>query len=290
MLQRTKWATIGFWAIIVSAVALGFWAVLLMRAWFAAQSVIAEARIEAAYVVAAIVGFIVIPALAWVQVTPERWLREIEQAHTVRKLELEQRGELAIVRARLLWAEQKALIGYARLLPAEQQEVRETMKGLLMGIADTQRSIARTMGIQGDLARSIMGDAEIADTLSYVAEQLERPAASIDRALTYFDGPDRENGQFVRFTPEPAHVDTRLQSSIPREPPDAARRQATPHDDAYARAARAAFGVKPWRVKQLAAKLDISDTSARGLKDDWQARGWVCETNLGRWSFTESGE
>lgn len=75
----------------------------------------------------------VIPALAWVQVTPERWLAEIQQAHLVKKAELEQRGELAIIKARLLWAEQKAAVGYARLLPAEQKEVRDTLKGLLMG-------------------------------------------------------------------------------------------------------------------------------------------------------------
>src|SRR6185436_15476864 len=150
MLQKTQWKTVGFPLIIASAAFLAWHARNLMVLWFAAQPSVAEAGQEAAYTLAALIGFVVIPALAWVQVTPERWLREIEQAHLVKRLEVEQQGELAIVKARLLWAEQKAAIGYARLLPNEQKEVRDTLRGLLMGIADTQRGIARTMGIQAD--------------------------------------------------------------------------------------------------------------------------------------------
>src|SRR6185295_1511846 len=106
----------------------------LMLSWFAAQPAVAGAQLDAAYTLAALIGFVVIPALAWIQVSPERWLAEIQQAHLVKKLELEQSGELAIIKARLLWAEQKAAIGYAKLLPTEQQEVRDTLRGLLMGI------------------------------------------------------------------------------------------------------------------------------------------------------------
>src|SRR5258705_1987120 len=160
LLQKNQWRTIGFPVIIACAGFLGWHARNLMMSWFAAQPTVATAQLETAYTIAGLIGFVAIPALAWVQATPERWLAEIQQAHQVKKLELEQSGELAIIKARLLWAEQKALVGYARLLPAEQKEVVDTMRGLLMGISDPQHSIARTLGISGDLERSIMGDAE----------------------------------------------------------------------------------------------------------------------------------
>jgi hypothetical protein len=290
MLQRTQWRTIGFPVVIGSALFLAWHARNLMLLWFSAQPLIAEAEQQSAYTLGALIAFVIIPALAWVQVTPERWLQEIQTAHLVRKLEIEQRGELAIIRARMVWAESKAAVSYARLLPAEQAEVRDTLKGLLMGISDNQRAIARTMGIQGEVERSILGDAEIADSLSYVAEQLERPAQVIDRNLTYFDGPDRELDPKGSNSAAPAHVDTRLQSSEPRGAPDAARRRTSSGDDAYARAARAAFGVTPWTIKKLAARLQVGDTSARQLRDDWQTAGWIRETTLGRWVFvTERG-
>lgn len=287
LLQKTQWATIGFWVIIPSVTFLVWHAYNLMASWFAAQPTIADAGLARMYTISALIAFVVIVALAMTQVSPERWIREVEQAHAVRKLELMQKGELAIVKARLLWAEQKALVGYARLLPAEQKEVIDTMRGLLMGIGDTQRSIARTLGIQGDIERSIMGDADIADTLDYVSQQLERPATSIDKALTSIHDGDRENPHRAEFADEGAHVNTRLEPSIPRDAPDATRRHMTTGDDAYARAARQAFGVTPWTLKRLAEALDIGETRARELRDEWLASGQAREARLGRWYLTE---
>lgn len=285
MLQKTQWKTVGFPVIIASAAFLAWHARNLMVLWFAAQPAIAEAQQDAAYTLAALIGFVVIPALAWVQVTPERWLREIEQAHLVKKLEVEQQGELAIVKARLLWAEQKAAISYARLLPMEQKEVRTTLRGLLMGIADTQRSIARTMGIQADVERTILGDKDIADALDYVEQQLEKPAQLIERNLTYFDEQERETDVQPTQAPTCAHVGTRLQSSESRETSGGARRHTTTYDDAYLHASRQHFGAVPWTIKQLAAALNLGETSTKELRDEWIAHGLAIETRIGRWCF-----
>jgi hypothetical protein len=287
LLQKTMWRTIGFPVVIVSTVVLGFYAQALIRAWFESQPEVVAGNLTPAYMVAALVGFIVIPALCWVQVTPERWIREVEQAHQVRKLELMQRGELAIVKSRLLWAEQKALIGYAKLLPVEQKEVMDTVRGLLMGINDTQRSIARTMGIQGEIERSIMGDQDIADALDYVSQQLEKPARSIDKALTWIDDTNRESDVHHGEHAAPAHVNSRLEPSIPREARDTTRRHMTAGDDAYHRAAVAHFGVKPWTIKRLADALSVGETTARELRNEWQYEGLIAEAQLGRWYFTE---
>src|SRR5262245_30555795 len=101
------------------------------------------------------------------------------------------------------------------------------MRGLFMGIGDTQRAIARTMGIEGEIERSILGDEQIAESLDYVAKQLERPAASIDQALTWIDEQGRETWLGDAVGVKVAHVDSRLQSSIPREASGDARRRTT---------------------------------------------------------------
>jgi hypothetical protein len=112
-----------------------------------------------------VIAFVVIPALAWVQLTPSAGWQQIQQAHAVKKLEMQQRGELAIIKASILSAERKALLGWANLLPLEQQEVLHTIRGLIMASSDTQRDIVRTLGLGAELERDIMGDETIADSL-----------------------------------------------------------------------------------------------------------------------------
>jgi hypothetical protein len=104
------------------------------------------------------------------------------------------------------------------------------------------------------------------------------------------DLPPRESAQVIDQAFDQvaaAHVDSRSQSSIPREAPDTTHRQAPSGDDAYARAGRAAFGRVPWEVKRLAQELDISETSARAMKDAWLGSGVVKQARMGRWYFTE---
>jgi hypothetical protein len=290
-LQKTQWRTIGFPVVVASALFLAWHARNLMLLWFSAQPLIEAADQQTSYTLAALIGFVIIPALAWVQVTPDRWLSEIQTAHQVKKLELMQRGEIAILKARLAWVEAKAISGYARLIPAEQQEVRDTLKGLLMGMADSQRAIVRTMGIQADVERAVLGDQEIAQSLDYVAQQLERPAKVIDRALTSIDDCNRENDDSDQDMPAPTHMNSRLQSSIPYEaekPHNHARPRTTTHDDAYVTSARSMFGKRPWTMKELAEHLAISATSAKELRAAWYKDGIIRETTqLGRWYFTE---
>ncbi len=86
-------------------------------------------------------------------------------------------------------------------------------------------------------------------------------------------------------------VDSRLEPPETPSLPTPARPQATTGDAAYLRAARDAFGRKPWTLKQLAQELKIGDTSAGVLRDAWLATGSCRQVNLGRWSFdtAESG-
>lgn len=265
LLQKTQWRTIGFPVIVGCACFLSYQAEYMIELWLYAQTAVREAGFARPMAISLTIAFVVIPALAWVQLTPERWLQQIQQAHAVRKLEIQQSGELAIIKTRMVWAKQKAAVDYANLLPLEQKEIMDTMRALFMSIGDTQRSIAGTLGISADIERGMMDDTAIADHLDHVAH-----------ALT---------AREVALPESPAHVDSRLEPSIPRETPDDARRHTTPGDAAYLRAARDAFGRRPWTLKMLAAELKIGDTSAGDLRDRWLADGSARQVNLGRWTF-----
>jgi hypothetical protein len=173
LLQKTQWATVGFYVILAAAIFMTFQAEQLIESWLYAQPAIAESGFERRLAIVLVIAFVVIPALAWVQLTPERWLQQIQQAHAVKKLEMQQRGELAIVKASILSAERKALLGWANLLPLEQQEVLHTIRGLIMASSDTQRDIVRTLGLGAELERDIMSDETIAKQLDYVAQRLD---------------------------------------------------------------------------------------------------------------------
>jgi hypothetical protein len=132
LLQKTQWRTIGFPVIVGCALFLAYQAEYMLELWLTAQTAVREAGFARPMAISLMIAFVVIPALAWVQLTPERWLAQIQQAHQVKKLEMQQRGELAIIKASILSAERKALIGWANLLPLEREEVFNTIRGLLM--------------------------------------------------------------------------------------------------------------------------------------------------------------
>jgi hypothetical protein len=60
LLQKTMWRTIGFPVILFSTGLLGYYAQALIRAWFESQPEVVAGNLTPAYMVAALVGFIVI--------------------------------------------------------------------------------------------------------------------------------------------------------------------------------------------------------------------------------------
>jgi hypothetical protein len=290
LLQKTQWRTIGFMFIVGAALYLSYQAEWMIEMWLAAQPGVAEsANMPRVLAFSLTIAFILIPALAWTQLTPERWLQQIQQAHQVRRLEVQQRADLAILKAHLLWAEQKAAIGFVNLLPAEQERVVQTIRGLMIGINDQQRAIVRTLQIGAELERDLMDDDAIAGEMDYVAQSLAPDVFKLpERARTVNPRERDVADDEPPDAAEIAHVDPRSGPSIPRAARDDTRRHMTSGDDAYARAARDHFGRKPWTIKQLAAALDIGETKAREMRDTWADAGLLGEANLGRWYLTES--
>jgi hypothetical protein len=123
--------------------------------------------------------------------------------------------------------------------------------------------------------------------------EMRRRAERAEQALTTIQTVRARDQHDQAATEEPVpRVDSRSQSSESRAGQatthDDTRRHTTTHDDAYLKAARKVFGETPWTIKSLAARLEIGETSAKGLRDAWLNERLVKEANLGRWYFTES--
>jgi hypothetical protein len=308
MLQKTQHATIGFWVVLGCAGFLTYQCFSLIAAWLSAQGGIDPASqkpvLQAAGQVtplatALTIAFVVIPALAWVQLTPERWLAQIQQAHQVKKLEMQQRGELAIIRAMLIKAEQRALIGFVNMLPLEKEEHFATIRGLIMGINDQQHAIARTMGVSAELERTMMGDSDIATALDSVKLALEEselriidapadiPAETSDtRALAHT--PDRAPSPPERAERAPAgHTEPHSGTAPTRV---AVRQGNARHDESYTLAYDQLSG-RAWTVRELGELLDVAESTARDIRIRWTQAGLVTGEGLpnGRYNFTERG-
>lgn len=315
MLQKTQWATVGFPVIVAAALFLCWQGYTLISAWFSAQGqierttglpILVATNQVTPMAISLTIAFILIPALAWIQVSPQMWMQQIQQAHQVKKLEMQQRGELAIIKASILSAERKALLGWANLLPLEQQEVMQTIRGLIMAQSDTQRDIVRTLGLGAELERDIMDDREIADRMDYVAQRInvlpdvvsrEAPEQEIVRmrdlpppeSQRVIDQAfDRAIGPSGRAEAAPVtYTETHQSRDAGRV---AVRQGNAPHDEAYTLAYDQLSG-GAWTVRELAELLDVAESTARDIRIRWTHAGLVSGQGLpnGRYSFTERG-
>ena len=312
LLQKTQLRTVGFAAVVAAAFFLTYQGNQTIELWLVNQPGVAEAGMARTLAISLSIAFVLIPALAWTQLTPERWLAQIQQAHQVRKLEIMHSGEIAIIKSRLLWAEQRAAVSYANLLPGEQAEVRDTLRGLLMGIADTQRGIAHTLGISAELERTFptLDDMTIAESMERVGALLEVPARALDDVLMA----SYEEEEAPR-RPPPSHAqrEALADAAIAIQHPDAApaipaspsrpaagpapQRPAAPRSAPqryaveYAGARDALAETKVWSVRQLAEALSLHERTARDRLNAWMERGLVkaAETK-GLFYFTEWSE
>jgi hypothetical protein len=298
LLQKTQWATVGFPVIVAAALFLSYQGYALIANWLSAQGgidpasglplLVATGQVTP-MAISLSIAFILIPALAWVQLTPERWLAQIQQAHQVKKLEMQQRGELAIIKASILSAERKALKGWANLLPLEREEVFSTMRGLLMSTSDVQRDIVRTLGLGAELERDIMGDEVIAQQLDYVAQHVDvlpdiappREIPATDHTTTY---EPRQDAIPVSPSPHPA-ITGNTAPQRPAAPRSAPQRYAVEHAAAWA----AFSNHKIWTVADLASVLNMKDRTARDRLNAWLDDGRAMMTDSkGHFCLTES--
>jgi hypothetical protein len=301
-LQKQTWAVPGSIAVIAVTIVLGYFALRVFYYWVAAQVIghpdsplAQDGGVFWSAVFGIFIGAFFVPVLCWATATPEQIIAQIQQALWIKDMERaaklrERAWRAADVRA-------QAIIHAGMVNGVLSQAHKQELAGLMLASHRTLQQGLRMVALTMDESARIEDlipstpDPELVKLYREVPIQLGAAEEMNDGAVTHIDAR-------TAVLPPPArsatHVDTRLQSSIPREAPrelrDDRRRQTTTDDDAYARAAWQHFGVKPWTIKKLAEVLDVGDTSAKELRDTWMKQGIAESAHLGRWHFTECEE
>ncbi|GIW03343.1 hypothetical protein [Roseiflexus sp.] len=177
LLQKVNARTWAFPVIIGCALYLLYYAFQLQWAWWAAQPVVAETDLVYQQVLIGMIGFIIIPALLWTPVSSDELAEQVRQAHLVKRYELQTQADIAILRATLLRAQEKALIGFANLTVQEREELAAVMQSLVSGIDRTLKEIGQTVKTVSGVALpfdSMLDDNEdIRDILDYIGDTLQ---------------------------------------------------------------------------------------------------------------------
>ena len=145
LLQKVNARTWGYGAVICASLYLIYYSYQLQSIWWAMQPVVRDSNLINYQVFVGIIGFIIIPALLWTPVTSEELVEQVRQAHLVKRYELQTQADIAILRATLLRAQEKALIGFANLTVDEREELAGVMKGLVSGIDRTLREVGESV-------------------------------------------------------------------------------------------------------------------------------------------------
>ncbi|MFN5059345.1 MAG: hypothetical protein ACK5GU_05420 [Chloroflexota bacterium] len=184
LLQKINARTWGYPVIIGAALYLIYYSFQIQWSWWAAQPIVADAGLVYQQVLIGIIGFIVIPALLWTPVSSDELVEQVRQAHLVKRYELQTQADIAILRATLLRAQEKALIGFANLTIQERQELAAVMRSLVGGIDNTLREMGQTVRTVSGVAMPFDGlledNTEVRDVLDYITESLESSALGVD--------------------------------------------------------------------------------------------------------------
>ncbi|WP_371879090.1 hypothetical protein [Candidatus Chloroploca mongolica] len=187
LLQKINARTWGYAVIIGASLYLLYYSFEIQYSWWASQPVVAGTGLILQQVIIGIIGFIIIPALLWTPVTSEELVEQVRQAHLVRRYELQTQADIAILRATLLRAQEKALIGFANLTVQEKEELAGVMRGLVKGIDHTLRDIGESVKtVSGATVpfSSLDDNDDIRSYLDYIHESLTDNALIPGRSRT----------------------------------------------------------------------------------------------------------
>jgi hypothetical protein len=312
LLQRVNAQTYGHAVVVFASIYLLYYSYQLQYSWWAAQQVTAESGLIWQQVGIGIIGFILIPALLWAPVSSEELTAQVEQAHIVKRYELQTQADIAILRATLLRAQEKALIGFANLTVDEREELAAVMRSLVGGIDKTLRevgqSVQKVSGASLPFSGMLDDNDDIRDVLDYIGEsltgstlhvaddhsvKLPSPAAreNTTQLVRMRDLPSRESAQVIDQAFDQAaaaHVRTRSQSSIPRaHVSDQAGPSRTQSDQIYEAIARDLPSV--FTAADVSTRMQWTDKrEGQRVIRAWLDEGVAKEVRLGRYSLTES--
>src|SRR6266540_1225388 len=178
LLQKVNARTWGYLVVVGCSLYLLYYSFQIQLSWWLAQPVVADSNLVYQQVLIGIIGFIIIPALLWTPVTSEELVEQVRQAHLVKRYELQTQADIAILRATLLRAQEKALVGFANLTVDEREELAAVMRSLVGGIDRTLREVGHTVKTVSGVAMPFDGmlddNEDIRDVLEYISESLTR--------------------------------------------------------------------------------------------------------------------
>jgi hypothetical protein len=176
LLQKVNARTWGYLVVIACSLYLLYYSFQIQWSWWAAQPVVADTGLIYHQVLIGIIGFIIIPALLWTPVTSEELVEQVRQAHLVKRYELQTQADIAILRATLLRAQEKALVGFANLTVEQREELAAVMESLVGGIDNTLKEIGQTVKTVSGVAIPFNGmlddNEDIQDVLEFISESL----------------------------------------------------------------------------------------------------------------------
>lgn len=220
LLQKVNARTWGYLVVIACSLYLLYYSFQIQWSWWAAQPVVADTGLIYQQVLIGIIGFIIIPALLWTPVTSEELVEQVRQAHLVKRYELQTQADIAILRATLLRAQEKALVGFANLTVEEREELAAVMRSLVGGIDRTLREVGQTVKTVSGVAMPFDGilddNEDIRDVLEFISESLTgsslaaREAEPQEMALQPAERPYRNERRYSESDPREGRATTRL--------------------------------------------------------------------------------
>ncbi|MBK9944503.1 MAG: hypothetical protein IPP13_23145 [Kouleothrix sp.] len=269
LLQKTQWGTIGFWVILGGALYMTWYAKLWIGLWWASQQIIVDNGLSGAVTVFCLIGFILVPSLAWTVVTPERWLIQIHQAREVRKIErMQQLEDLSY----------KAMIARTRaILNAELAGTAASRIPELAGLLLASERLVHTALYQVAQGYSAMYNAELRLGLEAEPEVEERYRSTVNQLVTaYKEIPN------VQATALPDYQEASVPAPKVAQP--ALARLSAPARQNYI-AARNVLGDGAWMRRDLESALSCQHSEASERIREWKAAGIVVDVADPKWHY-----
>lgn len=301
LLQQTRWRTLGFVTTIAITGFLGYHALMVLWAYWGSRPNVLASGQDLPLAIGSLIIFVVVPALAWVQAAPDRWVAEVQAAMAVRRLKMAHQANIMAAQTQYLRTMSLLRRGVANL---SAQERSELAGGLIM----FQRAENEAIGTIVDTLETMTG---ISTGVNLIGDdQLEQAYIGITRQLgdliaepnvdDYVEPSPPATG-FRRSPPAsepwdgaelppplPAHQDAGPAPSSPQRQPaaeiaaaedggsSAAARGGSRRLAAEFRAVAAAFPTPAvFGVKQVAEMVGKSERTARDYLAVWLDAGWV---------------
>jgi hypothetical protein len=290
LLQQTRWRTVGFAVTITITLYMGYHALMVLWAYWASLPKAAATGQALPLAIGSLIIFVFVPALAWVQAAPDRWVAEVQSAMAVRRLKMAHEANIMAAKTQYLRTISLLRRGVANL---SAQEHAELAGGLIMfqraeneAIGTIVDTLEAMTGISTGV--NLIGDTELEREYTGITRQLAGLIAEPNTADYVEAAPAAAPRHLAAVAEAPvsshqheAHQDASPATSPPRRQTaeadvSAAQRGAARRYAAEFRAVAEAFPPPAvFTSGRVAEVVDKSDRTAREMLTEWLDAGWV---------------